>query len=79
MATRLLHVLPPALKFPAPGVAASIQRAIMAARETGDWWAHTVRIEALRALDGTGHTFPAGRRHVVRLETPRSPARLRTI
>ena len=75
MATRPLHVLPPALTFPAPGVAASIQRAITAARKTGDRRTHAARIETSRNLDGAGHTVPARRLHVVRLETPRSTPR----
>jgi hypothetical protein len=75
MATRALHILPPALTFPAPGVAASIQRAITAARKTGDRQTHAARIETSRNLDGTGHRVPTGCLHVVRPETPRSTPR----
>ena len=76
MATRPLHGLPPAATFPAPGVAASLQRAITAAgQDGGDRQPQTARIETLRNLDGAGHAFPARRLRVARLETPRSPAR----
>jgi hypothetical protein len=76
MATRPLEVISPALTFPAPGVAASIQRAIAAAGRTRDRQAQTAWIEAARSLGDAGRTCAAMRLHASRPDTPGSPARL---
>jgi hypothetical protein len=84
MATRPLHVPPSAATFPAPGVAASIHRAITAARDTSDrvahCMAHTGQAETPRSLDGPGRATDRrlfGRRlHIVGPDAPCPPRRV---
>lgn len=61
MATAPRHALPASATFPAPGVAASIQRAVAAARQTGDRPADPAPVDTLLEIHaGTTYRIALG-------------------